>query len=142
MNRYQWLLFVVTGCGWIVDNFWSQSIGDIQTTVKLEFSGIVSVHYSSVAYYIGLILGASFWSISADFVWVPSICTFLKLPSNCLHPLSIDWTQASIQRNNIARRYLRLRRRRDHQFRRLQCLMGSDRHGVRWQRARGQHDFP
>lgn len=36
--------------------------------MALEFSDITKRSYSSVAYYIGLILGASFWGISADFI--------------------------------------------------------------------------
>lgn len=66
--RYQWELFVVTGFGWITDNFWSQGIGAIQPAIKLEFADITAVSYSSVAYYVGLILGASFWGVTADFV--------------------------------------------------------------------------
>jgi MFS family permease len=67
-TRYQWELFVVTGFGWITDNFWSQGIGTIQPAIRLEFSDISAVSYSSVAYYVGLILGASFWGITADFI--------------------------------------------------------------------------
>ncbi|CRG87924.1 Cytochrome b2, mitochondrial [Talaromyces islandicus] len=68
MGKFQWKLFVVTGFGWIVDNFASQGIGSIQPPIKQEFSDIVQVSYSSVAYYIGLILGASFWGISSDLI--------------------------------------------------------------------------
>ncbi|KAJ6185145.1 hypothetical protein N7519_006446 [Penicillium mononematosum] len=65
-TRFQWKLFVVTGFGWIVDNFASQGIGSVQPPIKQEFSGIVQVSYSSVAYYVGLIFGASFWGLSSD----------------------------------------------------------------------------
>ncbi|PYH80965.1 Clavaminate synthase-like protein [Aspergillus uvarum CBS 121591] len=68
MGRFQWKLFVVTGFGWIVDNFASQGISAVQPPIELEFPGIVQVSYSSVAYYIGLILGASFWGISSDLI--------------------------------------------------------------------------
>ncbi|OOF93958.1 hypothetical protein ASPCADRAFT_516918 [Aspergillus carbonarius ITEM 5010] len=68
MGRFQWKLFVVTGFGWIVDNFASQGISSVQPAIKLEFPGIVQVSYSSVAYYTGLILGASFWGISSDLI--------------------------------------------------------------------------
>ncbi|KAJ5678659.1 glucose transporter [Penicillium macrosclerotiorum] len=67
-SRFQWKLFVVTGFGWIVDNFASQGIGSVQPPIEQEFSDIVQVSYSSVAYYVGLILGASFWGISSDLV--------------------------------------------------------------------------
>ncbi|KAJ5528516.1 hypothetical protein N7527_001909 [Penicillium freii] len=68
MGWFQWKLFVVTGFGWIVDNFASQGIGSVQPPIKQEFSGIVQVSYSSVAYYVGLILGASFWGLSSDLI--------------------------------------------------------------------------
>ncbi|KAF2488476.1 MFS general substrate transporter [Lophium mytilinum] len=68
MGRYQWELFVVTGFGWITDNFWSQGIGTIQPAVKIEFRDVTRVSFSSIAYYAGLICGASFWGISADFI--------------------------------------------------------------------------
>ena len=67
MGRYQWCLFVVTGFGWITDNFWSQSIGAIQPAVALEFTDVSRVTISSIAYYAGMIFGASFWGISCDF---------------------------------------------------------------------------
>ncbi|PVH82380.1 MFS general substrate transporter [Cadophora sp. DSE1049] len=68
MGRYQWELFIVTGFGWITDNFWSQGIGTVQPLIKLEFSDISIISYSSVAYYVGLIVGAFFWGVSADFI--------------------------------------------------------------------------
>ncbi|KAJ5739793.1 hypothetical protein N7533_012577 [Penicillium manginii] len=68
MGRFQWKLWVVTGFGWVVDNFASQGIGSVQPPIRQEFSGIVQVSYSSVAYYVGLILGASFWGTSSDLI--------------------------------------------------------------------------
>ncbi|KAI9926966.1 hypothetical protein AWENTII_010799 [Aspergillus wentii] len=68
MGKFQLKLFVVTGFGWIVDNFASQGIGSVQPPIEVEFPGIVQVSYSSVAYYVGLILGASFWGISSDLI--------------------------------------------------------------------------
>lgn len=47
---------------------WSQGIGTIQPSVKLELPGVSMVGFSSIAYYCGLIVGASFWGISADFI--------------------------------------------------------------------------
>ncbi|KAJ5757177.1 uncharacterized protein N7511_007359 [Penicillium nucicola] len=46
--------------------FASQGIGSVQPPIQQEFTDIVQVSYSSVAYYVGLILGASFWGISSD----------------------------------------------------------------------------
>ncbi|KAJ5894352.1 hypothetical protein N7495_006043 [Penicillium taxi] len=68
MGKFQWKLFVVTGFGWIVDNFASQGIGSVQPPIEKEFSDITKVSYSSVAYYVGLILGASFWGLSSDLI--------------------------------------------------------------------------
>ncbi|KAL4866540.1 hypothetical protein BDV12DRAFT_210376 [Aspergillus spectabilis] len=68
MGWFQWKLFIVTGFGWVVDNFASQGIGSVQPPIQLEFRNIVQVSYSSVAYYVGLILGASFWGISSDLI--------------------------------------------------------------------------
>ncbi|RQM07421.1 hypothetical protein DH86_00003210 [Scytalidium sp. 3C] len=47
---------------------WSQGIGTIQPSVKLEFVDVTRIGFSSIAYYCGLIVGASFWGISADFI--------------------------------------------------------------------------
>ncbi|ETN36238.1 uncharacterized protein HMPREF1541_08515 [Cyphellophora europaea CBS 101466] len=60
MGKYQWQIFVVTG--------WSQGLPTIQPTVRLEFEDVTRVSLSSVAYYVGMIVGASFWGISADFI--------------------------------------------------------------------------
>ncbi|KAK0645167.1 putative MFS-type transporter PB1E7.08c [Lasiodiplodia hormozganensis] len=68
MGTYQWLLFVVAGCGGMVDNFWSQGISTVQPPVAIEFTDVTRVTFSSIAYNAGLICGASFWGISADFI--------------------------------------------------------------------------
>ncbi|TVY30228.1 putative MFS-type transporter protein [Lachnellula hyalina] len=47
---------------------WSQGIGTIQPSIKLEFADVSKVGFSSISYYCGLIVGASFWGISADFI--------------------------------------------------------------------------
>lgn len=66
MGKFQWCLFVVNGFGWMVDNFWSQGISAARPAVANEFTGITHLSFSSVAYYVGLIIGASFWGVSAD----------------------------------------------------------------------------
>ncbi|KAF3037050.1 hypothetical protein E8E11_005406 [Didymella keratinophila] len=68
MGKFQWMLFVVTGFGWIVDNFWSQGISAVRPAVANEFTNITRLSFSSVAYYVGMILGASFWGTTADMV--------------------------------------------------------------------------
>ncbi|KAK6077944.1 membrane transporter [Seiridium cupressi] len=66
MGKFQWIMFVVNGFGWVVDNFWSQGLTAVRPAAANEFTSTVSPSFSSVAYYVGLILGASFWSASAD----------------------------------------------------------------------------
>ncbi|KAL6707817.1 hypothetical protein ACN47E_003717 [Coniothyrium glycines] len=68
MGKFQWILFVVAGFGWIVDNFWSQGISAVRPAVANEFTDISRLSFSSVAYYVGMILGASFWGITADVI--------------------------------------------------------------------------
>ncbi|KPM41051.1 putative MFS-type transporter PB1E7.08c [Neonectria ditissima] len=68
MGKFQWILFVVNGFGWIVDNFWSQGITAVRPPVGNEFSDVSRLSYSSVAYYIGLIIGATFWGTTADLI--------------------------------------------------------------------------
>lgn len=57
---------MVNGFGWVVDNFWSQGLTAVRPASANEFTNMVSPSFSSVAYYVGLIIGASFWSVSAD----------------------------------------------------------------------------
>ncbi|POS74778.1 hypothetical protein DHEL01_v206820 [Diaporthe helianthi] len=66
--RFQWYLFVVNGFGWVVDNFWSQGITAVRPPVANEFTDITYLSFSSVAYYVGLIIGASFWGVTADLI--------------------------------------------------------------------------
>ncbi|KAF6822662.1 MFS-type transporter PB1E7.08c 1 [Colletotrichum musicola] len=68
MGKFQWILFVVNGFGWIVDNFWSQGITAIRPPIGNEFTDIARLSFSSVAYYVGLIVGASFWGTTADLI--------------------------------------------------------------------------
>ncbi|KAM0431272.1 hypothetical protein ACHAPT_005242 [Fusarium lateritium] len=67
-GRFQWCLFLVNGCGWMVDNFWSQGITAIRPPVGNEFTDISRLSFSSVAYYVGLIIGAFFWGTAADVI--------------------------------------------------------------------------
>ncbi|KAF5004581.1 hypothetical protein FDECE_8911 [Fusarium decemcellulare] len=67
-GRFQWYLFMINGCGWMIDNFWSQGITAIRPPVGNEFSDISRLSFSSVAYYVGLIVGAFFWGTAADVI--------------------------------------------------------------------------
>lgn len=51
-----------------MDNFWSQGISAVRPPVANEFTDITLLSFSSVAYYVGLILGASFWGTTADLI--------------------------------------------------------------------------
>ncbi|KAJ4390985.1 hypothetical protein N0V93_004584 [Gnomoniopsis smithogilvyi] len=68
MGKFQWHLFVVSGFGYVVDNFWSQGITAVRPVVANEFLDISHLSFSSVAYYTGLILGAAFWGTTADLI--------------------------------------------------------------------------
>ncbi|KAH7123021.1 major facilitator superfamily transporter [Dactylonectria macrodidyma] len=68
MGKFQWILFVVNGFGWIVDNFWSQGITAVRPPIFNEFDDVTRLSFSSVAYYVGLIVGASFWGTTADLI--------------------------------------------------------------------------
>ncbi|KAK2609299.1 hypothetical protein QQS21_002080 [Conoideocrella luteorostrata] len=65
-GKFQWYLFIVNGCGWMCDNFWSQGITAVRPPVQNEFEGISRLSFSSIAYYSGLIVGAFFWGTVVD----------------------------------------------------------------------------
>ncbi|KAM0438099.1 hypothetical protein ACHAQK_006830 [Fusarium lateritium] len=67
-GKFQWILFVVNGCGWMIDNFWSQGITAVRPPIVNEFDDISRISFSSVAYYVGLIVGAFFWGTMADVI--------------------------------------------------------------------------
>ncbi|KAK7224320.1 hypothetical protein V2G26_012323 [Clonostachys chloroleuca] len=67
-GKFQWILFIVNGCGWMIDNFWSQGISAVRPAIANEFTDIQRLSYSSIAYYVGLILGALFWGTAVDFI--------------------------------------------------------------------------
>ncbi|CAG9983986.1 unnamed protein product [Clonostachys byssicola] len=66
--RFHWILFVVTGLGWCVDNTFSQGITAIRPAVANEFTDVGRLSFSSIAYYVGLIIGAWFWGTGVDFI--------------------------------------------------------------------------
>ncbi|KAF9233402.1 major facilitator superfamily domain-containing protein [Melanogaster broomeanus] len=59
MGKYQWLLFIVAGFGWLSDNLWPIVTGLILDPVVNEFK---------LAQNIGLLVGAAFWGVASD-VW-------------------------------------------------------------------------
>lgn len=66
--RFQRILFVINGLGWMVDNLWSQGISAVRPPVANEFTDIGRLSFSSIAFYVGLIVGASFWGTAADII--------------------------------------------------------------------------
>lgn len=52
----------------MVDNFWSQGVAAVRPPVGNEFTDIVQLSFSSIAYYVGMIIGAFFWGTAADVV--------------------------------------------------------------------------
>ncbi|KAL3486765.1 major facilitator superfamily domain-containing protein [Aspergillus germanicus] len=63
MGPFQWKIFVTTGFGWFID----QAVSNIQPPVQREF-GVNRIAFLSMAKYAGLLVGASFWPMTADFI--------------------------------------------------------------------------
>ncbi|KAK7226960.1 hypothetical protein V2G26_014963 [Clonostachys chloroleuca] len=68
IGKFHWILFVVSGLGWCVDNTFSQGITAIRPAVANEFTDVGRLSFSSIAYYVGLIIGAWFWGTGVDFI--------------------------------------------------------------------------
>ncbi|KAL5042425.1 major facilitator superfamily domain-containing protein [Aspergillus fruticulosus] len=67
MGPFQWKIFATTGFGWFVDQLWMQAVSNIQPPVQREFS-VQRIAFLSVAKYAGLVIGSSFWPMTADFI--------------------------------------------------------------------------
>ncbi|KAF5005661.1 hypothetical protein FDECE_7917 [Fusarium decemcellulare] len=80
MGTFHWRLFLFCGLGGMIDNFWSQGLPTVQPPAVVEFSDTTRITFSSIAYYVGLILGASFWGTSSDVIGrKPAFTTTLLL---------------------------------------------------------------
>ncbi|KAL0067347.1 hypothetical protein AAF712_005575 [Marasmius tenuissimus] len=66
-GRYQMQLFMLTGLGWMADNVWMQAAFIILPQIRNEMNPS-RVEYTTLALYVGLILGASMWGILADII--------------------------------------------------------------------------
>ncbi|KAJ8077942.1 hypothetical protein PM082_000143 [Marasmius tenuissimus] len=66
-GRYQMQLFMLTGLGWMADNIWLQGVAIILPQIRNELNPS-RVEYTTLALYVGLILGASVWGILADII--------------------------------------------------------------------------
>lgn len=67
-QQFQWQLFVLSGWGWAVDNFWLQGVAIVLPEVGKEFSNAQRTPWMTFALYMGLIVGAAAWGILADIV--------------------------------------------------------------------------
>lgn len=69
MGRYQWMIFLLCGFGYLIDLLWAQAFGLILASVQQEFgfsdaqSGDLGTSFSA-----GLTAGAAFWGIIVDII--------------------------------------------------------------------------
>lgn len=69
MGRYQWQLFALCGCGWMADNLWLQGVALTLPQLSVEFGvSDTEVRYTTLALFLGLCIGASFWGIASDII--------------------------------------------------------------------------
>ena len=69
MGKYQWRLFILCGFGWLADNIWMQGVALTLPQLSVEFGvDANTIRYTTMATYIGLSFGASFWGIASDVI--------------------------------------------------------------------------
>jgi MFS family permease len=69
MGRYQWQLFALCGGGWMADNLWLQGVALTLPQLSAEFGvSETEVRYTTLALFLGLCIGASFWGTASDVV--------------------------------------------------------------------------
>lgn len=66
-GRFQIWLTWLAGFGWFVDNIWFQALSMSLPQIKLEF-GPTHVQFATLAMYLGLLIGATFWGFMADVI--------------------------------------------------------------------------
>ncbi|SPO19732.1 related to PHO84 - high-affinity inorganic phosphate transporter [Ustilago trichophora] len=66
-GRFQIWLTWLAGFGWFVDNIWFQALSMSLPQIKLEF-GPTHVQFATLALYLGLLIGATFWGFMADVI--------------------------------------------------------------------------
>ncbi|EST09725.1 Major facilitator superfamily [Kalmanozyma brasiliensis GHG001] len=66
-GRFQIWLTWLAGFGWFVDNIWFQALSMSLPQIKLEFSP-THVQFATLALYLGLLIGATFWGFMADVI--------------------------------------------------------------------------
>ncbi|KAL9067311.1 MAG: hypothetical protein Q9157_006852 [Trypethelium eluteriae] len=69
MGKYQWRLFILCGFGWLADNIWMQGVALTLPQLSVEFGiDTNTIRYTTMATYIGLSFGASFWGVASDVI--------------------------------------------------------------------------
>ncbi|KAI5272455.1 sugar transporter [Aureobasidium subglaciale] len=69
MGTYQWKLFTLCGFGWMADNLWLQGVALTLDPIAAEFGVDTNqVRYTTLALFVGLCIGASFWGIISDII--------------------------------------------------------------------------
>lgn len=69
MGKYQWCLFTLCGFGWLADNLWLQGVALTLPSLADEFGYTEEqVRYTTLALFLGLCIGASFWGVMSDVV--------------------------------------------------------------------------
>ncbi|KAJ7621376.1 MFS general substrate transporter [Roridomyces roridus] len=71
MGRYQYELFFSAGFGWFADNIWLQAIAIVMPAIANQhnFPDYSSnIRMATFALYVGLIIGSTFWGMSADVI--------------------------------------------------------------------------
>lgn len=66
-GRFQIWLTWLAGFGWFVDNIWFQALSMSLPQIQLEF-GPSHVQFATLALYLGLLIGATFWGFMADVI--------------------------------------------------------------------------
>ncbi|KAI5475841.1 MFS domain-containing protein [Pseudohyphozyma bogoriensis] len=70
MGRYQYKLFVATGMGWFQDNLWLQAVAILMPAQANQtgWPSYPDIRLSTLALYVGLVVGSLFWGMTADVV--------------------------------------------------------------------------
>ena len=69
MGKYQWELFALCGGGWMADNLWLQGVALTLPQLSVEFGvSETEVRYTTLALFLGLCIGASFWGTASDII--------------------------------------------------------------------------
>ncbi|RAL07267.1 sugar transporter [Aspergillus homomorphus CBS 101889] len=71
MGRYQWLLFVITSVGWLLDSFWLMSFYAIAPSASNEAQFFYSYDkeaYLFISLFVGITTGATAWPWMSDFL--------------------------------------------------------------------------